>query len=148
MDANWATSPVSERVVTYRGSWMFVQHVLVMLCFGGLAVAAMVDAALVDLVLLGSFAVFYGTWASSHCRQVELNEHGVLIVGYFLRPRLVTRAEAVCSIESDGENGEWTIILERGRFRLSPNNSAKCLVHALVRRKPTIRLSGYTVPAL
>jgi hypothetical protein len=139
-------------IVTYRGSWMFVLHAAFPIVLAGIAGAWAIRGSLVACVTSGWPAVFCGAVGSSyyrsHSRVVELHADGVLIVRYFLRPELVTRAEAVRSIERDDENGAWTISFERANFILSPNRSAAWLVHALLHRKPTILLSGYTIPPL
>ena len=134
-----------EVVVAYRGAWMCVLQSVCVIVFAGIAVVA---RSFIGFVLCGALAVFMGALASSHCRRVELHADGALIVRYFVRRPVVTRADAVRSIERDDEDGECTIIFERGKFRLSPNRSARWLVHALVRRNPSIRLSGYSIPPL
>ena len=60
----------------------------------------------------------------------------------------ITWIEEVSEIDGDDYDGEWFVSFNRGRFRMSCNRSATSLVHALMRGKPTIALSGYTLPEL
>ena len=136
-----------EAVVTYRGSWLFVVQAFSAILFSGLAVSSAATGQNGIVVLfVAVLAVFMGSRALSHCHRVELHPDGALVVCYFVRPKYVTRVGAVRSIDRDEEDGEWTVALEASKFRLSPNRSAQGLVDALLRRKPTIVLTGYTVP--
>ena len=67
---------------------------------------------------------------------------------YFVRRSVTTWIEEVSKINCDEDDGESAVSFNRGTFRMSRNRSATSLVHALMRRKPTIALSGYTLPAL
>src|SRR3954447_5410103 len=153
---NRALPKPSEAVVIYKGGWQFVVALGVTSCFAGppLLVAIAGNHRRIDCVAL-FFLVTYGAMAlrpafvaSQHCSRVELYRNGKLVLHYFVRRSVTTWIEEVSEIDGDDYDGEWFVSFNRGRFRMSCNRSATSLVHALMRGKPTIALSGYTLPEL
>jgi hypothetical protein len=97
------------------------------------------------LVIYGAMALGHAFVATQQCSRVELYRNGKLVLHYFVRRSVTTWIEEVSEI---GRDGEWFVSFNRGTFRMSRNRSARSLVHALMRRKPTIAMSGYTLPEL
>ena len=143
---NSTLSKASEAVVIYRGRWQFVVAVgrTSFFTFWVLLIALVGNLFILvyGAMVLGGLAFL----ASQHCSRVELCRNGKLVVHYFVRRNVTTWIEDVSEIDRD--DGEWSVSFNRGTFRMSRNRSATSLVHALMRRKPTIELSGYTLPEL
>ena len=145
MPPNGALQKANEAAVVYRGARQFV------FVTAGAAVLAVVTIAAVVVghpvsLLLGPMALFLAFLAGQHCSQVELCGNGDLVLRFFVRRGITTTVEAVSSIDRDDEDGEWCVSFDEGTFRMSPNRSATSLVHALMRRRPTIALTGYRLP--
>ena len=144
---NGALKKAGEAVVIYRGAGQFV------VMAGGaaaVAVASIADAVegrAVSLLFVPVAAVV-ALLASQHCSRVALCGNGDLVLRFFMRRGVTTTVEAVSSIERDVDDADWYVCFNGGEFRMSGNRSATSLVHALMRRKPTIALSGYTLPEL
>ena len=145
---NGALPKPSEAVVIYKGRWQFVVALGGTSFFAFPALLGAIVGNLYFLVLYGAMALGFAFLASQHCSRVELYRDRKLVLHFFVRRSVTTWIEEVSEIDRDEDDGEWSVSFNHGTFRMSRNRSATSLVHALMRRKPTIVLSGYTLPEL
>ncbi len=137
-----------DALVIYKGAWQFVVAVGLTSFFAFPALFGAIVGNLCVLVVYGAMALGLAFVAGQHCSRVELYRDGKVVLRFFVRRSVTTSIEAVSRIARDEEDGEWYVSYDDGSFRMSRNESATSLVHALMRRKPTIALSGYTLPEL
>jgi hypothetical protein len=142
-----AVRKVSEAVVIYKGCCGFLCMAGCTAVMAAVTIAPAVEGNAWSLFLL-PMAIVLAFLTSQHCSQVELCGNGDLVLHFFVRRAATTTVEAVSSIDRDHEDGEWCVSFDGGKFRMTDNMSATSLVHALMRRKPPIVLSGYRLPEL
>jgi hypothetical protein len=139
----WHSSPV-ESIVTYRGeTWQLVFGALLSVITAVLTTVAALDGNVAAIISAAATALVL--WQlSSHCRRVDLHRDGTVVFQYFVRRPLVAQVEDVYKIERHGKSC-WIWVQNR-IFKLAPDEKVRPLVRELVRRNPSIELSGYTRP--
>jgi len=103
--------------------------------------------AIVVLVLCASVAAKEGFDASRECYEFDAFPDGHLEIKYGFRRNAISNVRAIRSIQlkSGASSSTWIVTTSEATFRLS-RYKATPLIESLVRRNPSIELTGYAVP--
>ena len=128
----------------YRGYVIFAFEALATVVMAGVTISCAAAGQVAGVVLCAALTVAGGWDLPRRCVKVELLPDDDLVVHKLLSRRVVD-VRAVHTIrfhKGDETPDTFTVAFEGGSFLIGAGRSARALVDAMLRRNPSIRVSG------